>query len=285
MNKGIVIIAHNNRHFDYAKMSIISGGLAKKYLKVPVTLITDQSTVDWMKESNIFNTASDVFENIILVERPEVYNFRKVSDGNNFLKVPFINSNRYSVYELTPYENTLVIDSDFLIFSDTLNNYWDVSDDVLLADKINDVDEARIDILDRWISDTGLNLRWATTVMFKKNENSKVFFNLVKNIQENYNLYSDLYRFPNDLYRNDIAFTIAQHILNGFNENKHNLPSILTFDNNDLIYKIEDTKIHLLVKSRSESDPYHYTTVKNTDIHLMNKQSILDNFESFKNLL
>lgn len=284
MKKGVVIICHNNRFFDYAKMSVISGGLAKKNLGIPVSLITDDSTVEWMNQSGINDIATEIFEHIILVKRPEEYNFRKIATENNYVKVPFINSNRYSVYDYTPYDNTLVIDSDFLIFSDNLNKYWNTSDEVLLAKKINDVDQQRIGILDNWVADTGIELHWATTVMFKKNEHSKTFFDLVKNIQENYSLYSDLYRFPNQIYRNDIAFSIARHILNGFLKDNYNLPSILTFDQEDLIHRIEKDKIYFCVKTAAESG-YLYTSVKNTDVHLMNKQSIVDNFESLKKLL
>ena len=76
MKQGIVIYAHNNRSVDYALMALISGGLAKKQLNVPVSLITDPSTVDWMRESNILDKATSVFEQIIIVERPVTDNTR-----------------------------------------------------------------------------------------------------------------------------------------------------------------------------------------------------------------
>ena len=52
MTQGIILYAHNNRTVDYALMAVIAGGLAKKNLQVPVSLITDESTIAWMKESN-----------------------------------------------------------------------------------------------------------------------------------------------------------------------------------------------------------------------------------------
>jgi hypothetical protein len=70
MTRGILLFAHNNRTVDYALMAIIAGGLAKKNLQVPVSLITDASTIAWMQESNIFNQAEGVFEHIISVDRP-----------------------------------------------------------------------------------------------------------------------------------------------------------------------------------------------------------------------
>jgi hypothetical protein len=74
MNRGAVIFAHNSREVDYALIAIISGGLAKKHLNIPVSLITDSTTEAWMKESEIYQKAVDVFDNIILVEKPKTAN-------------------------------------------------------------------------------------------------------------------------------------------------------------------------------------------------------------------
>ena len=52
MTNGILIFAHNNREVDYGLLAVISGGLAKKHLDVPVSLVTDHSTKEWLIESN-----------------------------------------------------------------------------------------------------------------------------------------------------------------------------------------------------------------------------------------
>ena len=62
-------------------MAVISAGLAKKQLQVPASLVTDKSTIDWMKESNIYNKATEVFEKIIEVDRPDTVNTRRLNDG------------------------------------------------------------------------------------------------------------------------------------------------------------------------------------------------------------
>ena len=61
MNCGVLIFAHNSRDVDYALMSIVAGSLAKYHLNVPVSLITDQSTIDWLKESNRYPQAETLF--------------------------------------------------------------------------------------------------------------------------------------------------------------------------------------------------------------------------------
>jgi hypothetical protein len=283
MNRGVLIIAHNSRSVDYARTAIISAGLAKKHLQVPVSLVTDTSTVNWMKESEIYSDATSVFEHIIEIDRPELTNYRILHDGELLDTVPFINSTRSSAYDLTPYDRTLLIDSDFLIMSPQLNAYWDTDDSVLVADSMSDIEGSRIGVLDKWISETGVHLYWATTVMFTKNEESKTFFQLVEFIKENYNYYADLYRFNSTQYRNDISFSIALHILNGFEKNTITLPPILTVQGKDSLKLIgADGSLKLLINNQEN---FYLTSVANRDVHIMNKQSLIRNYESLKGLL
>ena len=55
MNKGILIFAHNSREVDYILTAVLAASLAKKYLKAPVSLVTDNSTLIWAKTSNIYS--------------------------------------------------------------------------------------------------------------------------------------------------------------------------------------------------------------------------------------
>jgi hypothetical protein len=197
--------------------------------------------------------------------------------------VPFINSTRSSAYDLTPYDKTLLIDSDFLIMSSRLNSYWETDNGVLVADAMNDIEGSRIGVLDKWVSETGVHLYWATTVMFTKNEESKIFFQLVEFIKENYNYYADLYRFNPNQYRNDISFSLALHILNGFEKNTITLPPILTVQSQDSLKLIgADGSLKFLINNQENFYP---ASLANRDVHLMNKQSIIRNYHLLKGLL
>lgn len=275
MKKGIVIYAHNNRKVDYALMSLIAGGLAKKNLQVPVSLITDPSTIEWMKESNIFEKAVNIFENIIITDRPETNNFRNLHDGLSKDSVPFVNGNRNSIWELTPYDRTLLIDSDFLILSDRLNEYWDVDQDVMIGESMCDIyDQKRVGYHDLFVSDTGVKLYWATTVMFTKNQTSKFFFDMVEHVKENYKFYADLYRFDPRQYRNDISFSIAKHIVGGFETlTDKMLPPVLTAIDKDILLEIKNNNLLFLVNHKLDSD-FCAASLSGVDVHVMNKQSI-----------
>lgn len=286
MKKGIVIYAHNNRKVDYALMATIAGGLAKKHLNVPVSIITDQSTVDWMKESGIYKKAESLFDKIILSDRPDTDNHRRLHDGVSEDIVPFLNSNRSTIWDLTPYDRTLLIDSDYLIFSNLLNEFWDVDQDVMIGESINDVCQInRMGYHDKYVSDTGIKLYWATTVMFTKNKSSKFFFDMVSYVKQNYSFYADLYRFDSKQYRNDITFSIAKHIVDGFETTTQRmLPPVLTAIDRDILHEIKDSKLIFLINNDLGTN-FCAASISGVDIHVMNKQSIYRNKDQLLDLI
>ncbi len=286
MKKGCLIFAHNNRQIDYSLLAIISGGLAKKHLQVPVSLVTDKSTVEWMEEYGTLPKAKDVFENVIIAERPTTTNTRKLSDGIESSTVPFINSNRYSAWELTPYDRTLLLDSDFLVLSKNLGEYWDIDKSLIIGHSMNDIRGDRVGELDKNVSETGVHMYWATTVMFTKNSETKLFFDLVEHIKSNYKYYSDLYRFNPLQFRNDIAFSVAKHILDGYDKTDTLcLPPITTVIDRDILCDVENTKLTFLVNDAVNQEKYIAVSTKDRDVHIMNKQSIIRNSKKLLELI
>lgn len=287
MTRGVLIFAHNSRDLDYSLLAIVAGGLAKKNLQVPVSLVTDKFTVEWMQTSDLYNKAVEIFDKIILVEKPNTLNHRMLRDGDEAKDVPFINSNRASAWDLSPYDITLLIDSDYLVLSDRLNAYWDVDTDIMIGSAMNDIKGERVGILDKQVSETGIHLYWATTVMFKKTKRSKFFFELVQHIRKNYKFYSDIYRFDSRQYRNDIAFSIAQHIMNGFEEDHTiDLPAILTVLDKDILHEVTPSgNLIFLLNSMKGDNKFTLTSISEVDVHIMNKQSIVRNSQQLLKLI
>lgn len=287
MSNGALIIAHNSDRVDYSSQAIVSASLAKKHLGIPVSLVTDSYTFQWMKEHEKTKKYLDIFDKIIEIDVRTDKNKRRLHDGFHGEIVPFNNDSRSMVWDLTPYEKTLLLDSDFLIFSDRLNEYWDIDSSVLISKAMNDVKESRAGLLDKWISYTGSNLYWATTVMFTKNEESKFFFDLVNSIKTNYNYYSELYRFDSKMYRNDISFSIAKHIINGFTPTmEYCLPDIVTTSDKDTLIDVKDDgRLIFLIDNDETGTTYSAMSTKGIDLHVMNKQSIVRNFEKLMDLV
>lgn len=286
MTQGVLIFAHNSRDVDYALMSVISGGLAKKHLRKPVSLAADKFTIEWMRQSGIIKTAKQIFDKIISVPKPKENNTRKLADGTEYKIVPFMNSNRCDALKLSPYDRTLLIDSDFLIFSDRLNAYWDAEPSVMISPCMVDIRGDRVGILDKWIADTGIPMYWATTVMFSKNDESDLFFKLVDLIRKDYDLYSSIYRFHPGMYRNDISFSIAKHMLDGFETTgENNLPGVLTSQDKDLIYDVTETGIKILIADPLSPDKVIISNFSGLDLHVMNKQAIVRFSDKFLSII
>jgi len=287
MTQGLLIYAHNSRDIDYAKLATIAVGLAKKNLRRPVSLVTDANTISWMKDSDSYDLAVDVFDKIILTEKPDHNNKRNLHDGTDKKSVPFLNTNRSSAHDLSPYDQTLLIDSDFLIFSDRLNNYWSDNPFPLISSAFKDAcDIDRRGYHDRYTSDTGVKLYWATTLMFNKTSESKTMFDLVSYIRQNYQYYSDLFRFHPGVYRNDIAFSIARHMMYGFQpEETEELPPVLSCVDKDILQSVgEDGKLKVLFSVNNESN-YVLGSFSDLDLHIMNKQSIIRSYDNLVKLI
>jgi hypothetical protein len=286
MTKGILTFAHNNQSVDYGMLAYISASFAKKHLNVPISLVTDIDTVKQMKSTELYEKCESLFDKIILTDPPSNRNVRNLHDGKDKTVVEFNNGSRTSVWNLTPYDRTLLIDSDFLVCSDNLSKYWDCENDLMISGKYNDIiGSNRIGYHDRYVSDTGVKLYWATTVMFTKNENTKVFFDLVDYVKQHYKDMGDLYRFDSTIYRNDISFSIAKHILDGF-ENRDNtdLPPIFSTIDKDVLHDVVNGSLRFLI-SELPGETFVAASTKNVDVHIMNKRSILRNADKLLDLV
>jgi hypothetical protein len=286
MNNGVILFAHNSKEVDYSLLAVIAAGLAKKNLNLPISLITDSSTIEWMKESKIYPMSEKIFDRIIETQKPREFNHRILRDGNQGKNVPFINQNRSSAWHLSPYDKTLLVDTDYLIFNDIFKNYWNLDNPFMISESIKLIN-GNLGISDKWISDTSSKLYWATTLMFDKSDESKIYFDMVDHVRENYRYYSDIYQYRHDVYRNDISFSISKHVCEGFKENLSNcLPPVLSvIDRDKLIDVKSDGRLIFLLNDELSSDKSFLASVIDQNIHVMNKQSIVRNKDKLLELL
>ena len=52
MSSGVLLFAHNNREIDYGKIALANAMLVKKNLDVPVSIVTDDGTIDWLRKTH-----------------------------------------------------------------------------------------------------------------------------------------------------------------------------------------------------------------------------------------
>jgi len=279
MTNGCIIFAHNSQ-IDYGTLSILSASLVHKNLDIPVSLISDKDTIEAISNKDL------PFDHIIEVPKPLSTNRRRLLDGSNNI-VDFINSNRSSVYDLTPYDQTLVIDSDFLVFSDVLKKYFETEHDFQITAGMLNLQETRIAPTDYKVGEFTINMLWATNFIFRKTDTSKIFFDLIDHIKDNYTYYARLFNFDSRLYRNDYAFSVAAHIMSaqGLDKWYGDLPSPLMFKFDDKIVGVkENNHLTFLCEDFKQLRNYLLVQTMNQDIHVLNKQTLLDNIDELFNL-
>ena len=279
IKRGFLLFAFNNNEIDYIKMACCCALSIKSHLKYNhITLVTDNS-IEWVEKILSKETINNSFDNIIIVDSPNQNNIRTHFDSPwSKFKAPFINKNRSTAYEISPYEETILLDVDYLVMSDSLDMVWNNSEDFLINKNAVSLRNEKFHDKEVKLSKDGIPMYWATLIYFKKSELAKRIFDLTTFIKDNYSFYKQLYKFPGKLFRNDYVFSIAVHIISGFiNKGIKSFPQpvIKTMDQKDDIVEIK--KNYIIFLNHNPKEPWINNLVKfeNIDVHIMNKRSFL----------
>tara|TARA_E500000178_G_scaffold92858_1_gene91812 strand:- start:742 stop:1590 length:849 start_codon:yes stop_codon:yes gene_type:complete len=271
MTKGVVLFAFNNSDIDYIKQAIYCAKRVKKYLGLPVQLITDSA--GYMEDTYPFY--NKYIDQVTFSPSPKSTT-KKFYDGiHTNYKLEWKNGARDSAFDLSIFDKTLVIDTDLLISNDKLLKCFDFPDDFMIAKDYNLVNQNKLHPdLDR-ISDTTIPMYWATILYFTKSKTSETIFNFVQHIKENYNYYRLIYRITQRQFRNDYAFSIAIHTMRGFVEDC-SWPSAIPSDmwvssDRDILLDVNDNTIKLLTHKDND---YTAVKIKDATTHVMNKFSL-----------
>jgi hypothetical protein len=253
-SRGAVVFALNNGHTDYVAMADQTSRLIKHNLGLPVTLITDTDSCPAFE-----------YDKVVRVD----------IEGHSFkldnATVKWRNFGRHLVYDLSPYEETLLLDSDYAVFGDSLLKLFATDFDYRLMHH-NVTDSGT---LYEEMGETSLPFIWATVVAFKKTARTQLFFDLISRIQRNYHYYRALYNVREGNFRNDYAFAIANIIMSGYNINEEQgIPwAMYTLEKPVVSIKPANNFLHIRYADSATVVPYQ-------DIHVMDKDYLLsDNFK------
>ena len=275
MSRGIIIFAQNNEYINYAEQACACAGYARKNLSLfdEICLITNTETLKSNKK-----LINKYFDNVIVSDSFQPDNIRLFKDTSDKLEyASFKNMGRSEVYDLSPYDETLVIDADYFIMNDILDQVWESNNDVMINCKYRDASgrhKENIEYLDNF----SIPMYWATVFYFKKSDFAENLFTLISHIKYNYKYYYYLYNCSGVLYRNDFAFSMALHILNG--SVAFDVPSLpFNYLNNsfdlDDIYRVNSHNDIIMYCADAERITNHLLSrFKNIDIHIMNKKAI-----------
>lgn len=271
MTQGVVLIARNNREIDYVAQAVFLAKRVRKYLDLPTTIITDN--IEYLEKNNLI----DVFDKIIIVKNDVPYTNKKYRDGSIYFKsLEFKNVNRSKVYELTPYDETLLLDTDLIIADDVFKNCFTQLSNLMMYSDAFELSGSRDVSEFKYITDTGPKFYWATAIFFRKTNANKIFFDLVAHIQENWIHYRKLYQIVSPVFRNDFAFSIAVHIVNGYTDNQFvkTMPGTLYYTTDrDEILNIDNDEFLFLLEKQNQCE-YFLSKTKAKTVHIMNKYSL-----------
>ena len=245
MTKGILLFCFDTEHTKYHRILEKCVRLVKKNIQVDVTVVTD---IDTFKQIRPLG-----FVNYKLIE-PELGNRKAGKDWRNV--------DRHMAYELSPYDVTLVMDIDYLPFTDNLRQLLDTRYDFLVSKHAHDLtgrdsfDQRRFSMID---------MVWATVLVFRKGTKAKRIFDTLKHVKQYYQHYVELYRIYDRSFRNDYAFAIALQQANGFVDYDTFPLKLPTLPPDCEVVELDDTGI-----AWKYQDQINYTT--DQDVHVLNKE-------------
>ena len=273
MSNGAVIIANNTNEIEYLRMARVAARLVTRNLNIPVALITD-CEVNYPE-----------FEKTIVIPKGN-NNIRTTTMGNTHQTMSWYNLGRTDVYDLTPWDRTLVIDADLFIQSDALKNHMLANFDFAIAKNIHNPTEGSIS--STTVSKTKIDHMWATILIFNKSKQAESIFALAKHIIKHYKTYAKIYDFEKGHIRNDFAFSIACHLLGGYGSTDLSLKNYamtnVYFHNK--IKEIRPNGDFIIEYSKLfKNEPRQYIMkLKTSDIHFLNKLSLMEHINELEKL-
>jgi hypothetical protein len=291
MSRGYLMFAHNNPQVDYGLMALCNALMIKANSREKnVALITDDGTYGWLKESQGEALVARAFDKVLLhaPPPPETQTRRFCDTQYTSFDLPWHNASRTSVYDHTPFTETILLDADYLICDNALDQVWGSESEFRMNHKAMTLNHEPVGVSEQRLEPFGIPMYWATCVYFRKGEYSRSLFEVVDVVRENWEYYQFLYKFPGRLYRNDYAFSIAAHLLSGWSEGQIEplpTPTLLSsFDCDDLLDVPAKNELLFLAQDGHETWKYRANRVRNMSVHVMNKFAIIRNAQKIIDL-
>jgi hypothetical protein len=264
MNRGAILFAFNSPKYNYYDMAEYTAKRINHFVDLPVTIVTDENSIN--KKSKY------KFDKVVTVE-PDKSNIREYQ--------VWINKGRFQAYDLSPYDETILLDADYMVNSDKLSKLFQIDTDFCCHDTTSFFMHpgAPQEVLSSYSYKT----LWATVVMFKKSQRSKHIFECLEMVQKNYEHYANIHNFIAGVYRNDYALTLALRIANGHKI----LPEDIIPWN--LLHVGKNTQVHADTNKKFNTEytvmfdnwqrgkiRKEYITIKDCDFHVMNKEIFVE---------
>lgn len=283
MSKGVLLFAHDNKVLDYHKLVIPCAFYIKKHLGVAVAVATDSET---RKLIEALPGSDGLIDQYIPVEHTEGNGKRNyhTHDGNiDAMKSgEFRNKSRIDMYDLTPFDETIYMDLDYIVCDDSLNRVWGSQAPIRMNHEIVALTNEHTSN-ETHVHPLGITMYWSTVMYFRKSEEAKAMFDGVRYIKHNYRYFARVYRFYPNLFRNDIALSIMAHCLNGGSGVEGLRPVVQSLPEPTLLFawddqpllKVDDDRMWFVASGRSDEKFMVPAMIREQSIHMVNKSALL----------
>ena len=243
MTTGALIFAYNNGSVDYQAMAHWSSDNIKRHLGIPTTVITGNPTGN---------------------------NRRHFTDVGS---VVWHNLNRMDAYTLSPYDQTLVLDADYVVASDQLKMLLDCPQNFLCHRWAYDVTGENDFSGLNYFGRNRMPMWWATVMMFRRSQETELIFGMMQMIRDNWTHYRNLYGNTVETYRNDHALSIALNTVNGHQQNIPGIPwKLASLVPDHTLSQIARDEYR--VEFTNSENRRRWISLKNVDFHAMGKKHL-----------
>ena len=255
---GVLLFAYDNESIKYTELAKLCALLVRRHLpNTGVTLVTD-------------NSIDGPFDDVILVETGNSGRRTFRNPNGETEEVTWHNKTRPQAYDLTPYDKTLLLDVDYLMFNNSLQWLFQSDKELLCHNTVYDITGKESLIDEKMLHWSSIPMLWATVIYFTKNDTARELFNLVKLVQDNYQYYYNLYNFKSGPYRNDYAISIAYNLLS---LEHYIIDPLFTLPSQ---FTLEDVREDGTLVHNADGEVSY---IRNTNVHVMNKHSIIEHID------
>lgn len=265
MTQGVLIFAFNNEQTDYLAMAEWSAGNVRRHLNLPVSIVTNTeytgTAFDHVIQANAESGGTRYFEDYDTT-------------------VTWHNAGRVDAYALTPYDQTIVLDADYVVASNNLKRLLNANQDFLCHRLAFDL-AGQTDM--RGLNTFGnydMPMWWATVMMFRKSNTAQYIFDSMQMVRDNWQHYRDLYNIDRATYRNDFALSIALGIVSGHTMKVDEIPwALASVMPNTQLMRCIDTDSYIIKYTDSDQKLKHMS-FEGLDFHAMGKKHLGDIVET-----
>jgi hypothetical protein len=263
MTTGALIFAFNNEHTDYVQMAAWSATNIRRHLNIPVAIVTD--AVDHPLMFTHFDS--------VVNAAPDSGGTRHFTDYNQ--TVTWYNAGRVDAYALSPWDQTLLLDADYVVASNALSVVLKSNQEFLAhqtaLDATGENDFLGLNLFGKF----QMPMWWATVVMFRRCAAAELIFDSMKMIRANWAHYRHLYQTGNTVYRNDHALSIALGIVNGHTLSYPKIPwqLVSVLPEHQLVELGQD---HYRINYTNSENKQRWVDLHEQDFHAMGKRHLGD---------